>query len=130
MNPVDRVLYEELTHLVDRLATSVPNGSLAQAALGHSEDMAARNYFSHTSADGRSMVDRIDATGYAWSALGENIAAGYPSINAVVDGWIASDGHCANLMNPAFRDMALACVPGTASSTYRTYWTLELGRPR
>jgi hypothetical protein len=32
MNPVDRILYEELTHLVDRLATSVPNGSLAQAA--------------------------------------------------------------------------------------------------
>jgi hypothetical protein len=32
MNPVDRLLYEELTHLVDRLATSVPNGSLAQAA--------------------------------------------------------------------------------------------------
>jgi uncharacterized protein YkwD len=106
------------------------NGSLAEAALGHSEDMAARNYFSHTSADGRSMVDRIDAAGYAWSALGENIAAGYPSINAVVDGWIASDGHCANLMNPAFRDMALVCVPGTPTSTYRTYWTLELGKAR
>jgi len=35
MNPVDRVLYEELTHLIDRLATSVPDGSLSQAAIGN-----------------------------------------------------------------------------------------------
>ena len=103
---------------------------LAQAAAGHSQDMAARNYFSHTSADGRTLVDRVNATGYAWSSLGENIAAGYPSVNAVVDGWMASDGHCANLMNPAFRDIGMACVPGTASSTYKTYWTLDLGKPR
>ena len=76
------------------------------------------------------MVDRIDATGYLWSRLGENIAAGYPSVNAVVDGWIASDGHCANLLNPDLRDMGMACVAGTASSSYRTYWTLDLGTPR
>jgi len=92
--------------------------------------MATRNYFSHTSADGRTMVNRIEATGYAWSALGENIAAGYPSVNAVVDGWMASDGHCANLMNPSFRDIGFACVAGTSTSSYRTYWTLDLGKPR
>ncbi len=106
------------------------NSPLTQAAAGHSQDMVARNYFSHTSADGRTLVDRVTATGYSWSSLGENIAAGYPSVNAVVDGWIASDGHCANLMNPAFRDIGLACVPGTSSNTYKTYWTLDLGKPR
>ena len=103
---------------------------LTQAAAGHSLDMASKNYFSHTSADGRTMVNRIDATGYQWSALGENIAAGYPSVNAVVDGWLQSDGHCANLMNPNFRDMGLACAAGAPTSTYRTYWTLDLGKPR
>ena len=91
--------------------------------------MAANNYFSHTSQDGRSFVDRINATGYVWSTIGENIAAGYPSVNAVVDGWMASDGHCANIMNPQFRDVGAACV-ASASSTYRTYWTMESGRPR
>ena len=106
------------------------NDLLTQAAAGHALDMAMKNYFSHTSADGRTLADRINATGYTWSALGENIAAGYPSVNAVVDGWMASDGHCANLMSPNFRDIGFACVAGTSTSAYRTYWTLDLGKPR
>ena len=91
--------------------------------------MAVQNYFSHTSKDGRSMVDRINATGYTWSTVGENIAAGYPTVNAVVDGWMASDGHCANIMNPAFKDVAVACVP-SSTSTYRSYWTMDAAKPR
>lgn len=102
---------------------------LAQAAGAHSQDMAAKNYFSHTSPTGGTMVSRINATGYVWSSIGENIAAGYATVNAVVDGWMASDGHCANLMNPNFKDMALACV-ASSTSTYRSYWTLDLGRQR
>lgn len=105
------------------------NTKLTQAAAGHSLDMASKNYFSHTSRDGRTFVDRINATGYAWSTIGENIAAGYSSVASVVDGWMASDGHCANLMNPNFRDVGMACA-ASSSSTYRTYWTMNLGRPR
>ncbi len=106
------------------------NDALAAAAAAHSADMATLNYFSHTSADGRSAADRVNATGFAWSALGENIAAGQVGIDAVVDAWMGSDGHCANIMNPAFDAIGLACVPGTASSRYATYWTLELARGR
>jgi uncharacterized protein YkwD len=104
------------------------NSRLTSAAYGHSADMAANNYFSHTSLDGRSMVDRINATGYDWSTVGENIAAGYGTMQQVVDGWMASDGHCANLMNPRFTEMGLACARN-ANSTYRIYWTQNLGRP-
>lgn len=106
------------------------NDRLTTAADGHSRDMAAQNYFSHTSADGRTLADRVNATGYAWLSLGENIAAGYPSVNAVMDGWIASPGHCANLMNAGFAEVGVACVPGAAGDTYSTYWTMDLGRPR
>jgi len=106
------------------------NDKLTLAAEGHSQDMAAKNFFSHTSADGRTLADRVNATGYAWSSLGENIAAGYPSINAVMDGWIASPGHCANLMNAGFAEVGVVCVPGNAGDTYSTYWTMDLGRPR
>ena len=49
------------------------------------------------------------------------------AVAEVVAGWMASDGHCANLMNPAFRDIGLACVSGTASNVYRSYWTMVLG---
>lgn len=106
------------------------NVKLVEAADSHSLDMAAGNYFSHTSADGRTLSHRVDATGVAWSSLGENIAAGQPSVDAVMDAWAASPGHCANLMNAGFTDVGLACVPGTATSSYRTYWTMDLARVR
>jgi uncharacterized protein YkwD len=104
------------------------NARLATAAYAHSRDMADNNYFSHDSLDGRKMADRINATGYTWSMIGENIAAGHDSVQRVVDGWMASDGHCANLMNPSFTEVALACARNDAS-TYRLYWTQEFGRP-
>ena len=106
------------------------NALLTQAGEGHSRDMATLNYFSHTSADGRDLADRVNTTGYLWNTIGENIAAGYATVDSVMDGWTASDGHCANLMNPNFTEVGLACVPGTTSSTYNTYWTMDLGRPR
>ena len=106
------------------------NALLTQAADGHSQDMAAQNYFDHTSRDGRTFSQRIDATGYAWSSAGENIAAGYASVDAVMDGWTASAGHCANLMSPNFTEIGVACVPGTSSTTYSNYWTMDLARPR
>jgi uncharacterized protein YkwD len=104
------------------------NARLGSAAYGHSRDMADNNYFSHDSLDGRSMIDRINATGYTWSTIGENIAAGYNSVQSVVSGWMASEGHCANLMNPRFTELGLACARNDAS-TYRAYWSQEFGRP-
>jgi uncharacterized protein YkwD len=104
------------------------NAKLAAAAYGHSRDMAEHNYFSHTSQDGRTMASRIDAAGYAWSTIGENIAAGYDGVQIVVDGWMASEGHCANLMNPRFTEFGLACARNDASA-FKIYWTQDLGRP-
>jgi uncharacterized protein YkwD len=104
------------------------NAKLDSAAFGHSRDMADHNYFSHDSQDGRTMPNRIDATGYTWSTIGENIAAGYSSVQSVIDGWMASEGHCANLMNPRFTEFGMACARNDAS-TYRLYWTQDFGRP-
>jgi uncharacterized protein YkwD len=103
------------------------NKPLLQAAAGHSNDMATLNYFSHTSLDGRTLKQRVLAVGYSYSTVGENIAAGQSSVQSVVTGWINSPGHCQNLMNPAFRDIAVACVRNDAA-TYRLYWTMDLGR--
>ena len=101
------------------------NTALANAANAHSKDMADNNYFSHTSLDGRTFDQRISAS-LAWHTAGENIAAGQPSVQAVVDGWMDSDGHCANIMNASFKEIGLACSRNT-SSTYKIYWTLDLG---
>lgn len=106
------------------------NGVLTVAAAAHSQDMSAQNYFDHVGLDGRTPGDRITAAGYSWATYGENIAAGYATVQAVVDAWFGSDGHCANLMNGQFRDIGVACVPGTTGSRFGTYWTMELATAR
>ena len=103
---------------------------LTQAAVAHSQDMVTNNFFSHTGSSGSTLSTRVDATGYTWSALGENIAAGYATVNIVMDGWMASDGHCANIMNANFTQIGMACIKGTAADTYPNYWTMDLGRSR
>lgn len=106
------------------------NAALTQAAAAHSDDMVAHNFFSHTGSNGSTLGTRATAAGYVWSSLGENIAAGQSSVAIVVDGWMKSDGHCANLMNPGFREIGAACVAGNANTTYRSYWTQDFGTPR
>ena len=103
------------------------NANLQVAAARHSTDMARNNFFSHTGSDGSDLGDRATAAGYNWRGIGENIAAGQSSVTTVMNGWLASEGHCNNIMEASFNDVALACVsqPGTA---YGKYWTMELGR--
>ena len=106
------------------------NENLALAADGHSRDMVSANFFAHTGSAGSTLTSRVNATSYAWAGLAENLAAGTLGIQATVDVWMASPGHCVNLMGAAYLDLGLACVPGNANTAYRTYWTMTLGRPR
>ncbi len=100
-----------------------PNAQLRQAAQGHANDMSANNYFSHTSLDGSSFGDRINATGYSYCWGGENIAMGYPDTTSVFNGWMGSSGH---------RDNMLASQPtqfGLGHAPSGNYWVLVLARP-
>jgi len=91
------------------------------AARLHSQDMVDRAFFDHTNPDGESPWDRIEKTGYgAYQNAGENIAAGSPTAAGVVDQWMNSDGHCANIMNPAFNQIGVGYYPG---GQYGHVWT-------
>lgn len=103
------------------------NADLFSAAARHSADMAQRNYFDHVTPEGMDAPQRMEAAGYSWSAAGENIAAGQPSVQRVMADWLQSDGHCRNILNPSFTEVAVACVRATDSS-YGQYWTMKLGR--
>ncbi len=105
------------------------NCRLALAAAVHSEDMASMNFFSHTGSDGLSMVERSTAAGYEYRALGENIAAGYTTVEQVMAGWLNSPGHCRNIMSANFTEMGAARRIND-NSDFRTYWTQVFGRPR
>ncbi len=106
------------------------NHELRLAARRHSWDMGEAGYFDHDSPGGPcgdDFVERIETAGYTgWMAAGENIAAAQTSAQQVVSGWMSSDGHCANIMEPSFTEIGIgyAHVPG---SYYSTYWTQDFG---
>jgi uncharacterized protein YkwD len=97
---------------------------LVRAARLHSQDMLARNYFSHDSPDGADPSDRARREGYP-SGVGENIAAGYPTPQAVVAAWMDSPGHRANILDCRYRSTGVGFAQG--STGYRTYWTQDFG---
>jgi uncharacterized protein YkwD len=90
------------------------------AAQGHSDDMAARNYFSHDTPDGEGFDDRVKAAGYPRPG-GENIAKGQRSAEQVMTDWLASPGHRANILNCAFT------VIGVGVNDTAWTWTQDFG---
>ncbi|HEU4741020.1 MAG TPA: CAP domain-containing protein [Meiothermus sp.] len=113
---------------------------LAQAAQAHSDYMAQTGKFGHEGIGDGTPAERVSKAGYAWRTLGENIAWGKPSstldLQAVMQGWLESPGHCSNLMNPAFTQLGMAyrrTAPGnnasSQSSDDRIYWTQVFAAP-
>ncbi|WP_338524486.1 CAP domain-containing protein [Pseudomonas batumici] len=103
------------------------NAVLAGAAEGHTRNMANNNFFDHKDRDGRTPGDRAELAGYNGQLIGENIAAGQDTVRKVVDGWLSSPGHCANLMNPQFRELGAAYAVDPKSDS-GIYWTAMFGR--
>ncbi|MFI9200264.1 sigma-70 family RNA polymerase sigma factor [Streptomyces sp. NPDC053048] len=83
------------------------NSLLDAAAQGHSDDMAARNFFDHTNPDGKGPGERVTAAGYRWSTYGENIAYGQQTASAVMDSWMNSSGHRKNILNCSFKEIGI-----------------------
>jgi uncharacterized protein YkwD len=100
--------------------------NLRVAARVHSTWMSDTGEFSHDSPGGPlgdDMVERIENAGYTpWMLVAENIAWGYPTPEAVIDGWVESDGHCANLMNPDLAEIGIGIADGGG-----LYWTQDFG---
>ncbi|MCW2991657.1 MAG: hypothetical protein JWM73_2251, partial [Solirubrobacterales bacterium] len=111
------------------------NTKLQLAAQRHSEDMLARGYFAHEApapaAFGADPGDRIDAAGYDWQSYGENIAAGYGTPREVMEAWMASEGHCHNILDPGFTELGVGvtALAATIDGELGT-WTQDFGRPR
>lgn len=96
----------------------VHDPKLHAAAERHSADMAARGYFDHTSPDGRDPGDRVQASGFSpIRTWGENIAMGQRTAEQVVQGWLDSPGHRANIMNCSFTHI------GVGHATKGPHWT-------
>ena len=102
------------------------NWELSRVARDKSEDMIAKNYFSHTSPTYGSPFDMMKAYGVSYRTAGENIASGQKSAQAVVTAWMNSEGHRKNILNPSFTEIGV----GYATKSNGTpYWTqMFIGR--
>ncbi|MEV3973134.1 CAP domain-containing protein [Streptomyces sp. NPDC050698] len=98
--------------------------SLTTAAQAHSADMVARAFYAHTAPDGSRPWDRAAAAGSTRRAVGENIACGQRSPAAVVEGWMHSPGHRANILTPGFTHIGVGLACGGRAGMY---WTQLLG---
>ncbi|OQR61589.1 RNA polymerase [Streptomyces maremycinicus] len=99
------------------------DSQLRQAAQGHSDDMAARDFFDHTNPDGADPGQRITAAGYRWSTYGENIAKGQQTASAVMTSWMNSEGHRANILNCSFKNIGVGIHDGSGGP----WWTQAFG---
>lgn len=93
------------------------NTKLCAVAKAKSQDMKDNNYFSHTSPTYGSPFDMIKSFGISYRTAGENIAMGYRTPEEVVDGWMNSEGHRANILNGSFKEIGMGHVANG------NYWT-------
>jgi len=119
------------------------NEKLYKAAYEHNNDLIVSQTYSHdgsgqlsdwtgTDLGKRStFIERVESYSYEWRRLGENLGAGteIDSVEKIVNGWLASDNHCANLMNPYFTELGMSMIKDEAS-IYTYYWTQEFGKGR
>jgi uncharacterized YkwD family protein len=102
------------------------NWELARVARMKSQDMRNRNYFSHQSPTYGSPFDMMKSFGIRYSYAGENIAAGQRTPQEVVNSWMNSPGHRANILNPNYTQIGVGYASG---GRYGTYWTQMFIRP-
>lgn len=114
----------------ERISRRLPglheNDRLDRSAQGWTNIMVRVHDFTH----GAHFASRISAVGFGWSTAGENIAAGFPTPAAVVRAWMASPGHCRNILSPAFLYVGTGVSWATvAGARGRGTWTQDFGLP-
>ena len=122
----ERAMEQEVLKLVNQARAE--NGlnplswadDLADIARAHSADMIERGFFSHTNPDGQSPFDRIKSNGISYRAAAENIAYGQPDAEAVMNSWMNSAGHRANILNENLKEIGIGAVK---DSNGTVYWT-------
>ncbi|MFE9934571.1 CAP domain-containing protein [Streptomyces sp. NPDC005533] len=100
------------------------NAQLMAAALNHSRDMAAHRTMSHTGSDGSDPATRATRVGYRWIAYGENVAFGYTTPQKVMNAWMHSPRHRANILDCSFKEI------GVGLAQPNNYWTQTFGTSR
>lgn len=119
---IERVNFERIQRGV---APVTYDARIAQAAAGHAAYQAAIQTMRHSGSGGSNGGTRMQASGYHWTAWGENVAAGQSDCATVMSAWMASSTHRANILNANFVHIGVGMALG-ANGVW--YWTMDLGR--
>jgi hypothetical protein len=103
--------------------------SLSQAAFLKAKDMFAYNYWAHTSPSGVTPWKWLADAGYNYDVAGENLAKNYPTAEATVDAWMASESHRANILSSKYQDIGIAIVDGLLDGRDTTLIVAYYGTP-
>jgi uncharacterized protein YkwD len=104
------------------------NSALTKAADLYATDMVVHHYFDHNSQDGRSPFDRMKTAGFKGGSMAENIAVGYKSAAAVVEGWMNSEGHRKNILNCDYTMIGIGYDAGQVKSEWGPgSWVQDFG---
>jgi len=106
------------------------NPRLDRAAQSHADDMLARSFYGHNDPEGRGPFQRALASGYRPLSVGENIARGEFSLPEVMDGWMKSEPHRRDLLDPVFVDVGFGFARGKNANGYQVLWVQLFGREK
>ncbi|OGY89837.1 MAG: hypothetical protein A2927_01190 [Candidatus Komeilibacteria bacterium RIFCSPLOWO2_01_FULL_45_10] len=112
------VTAEELINLTNQsradfnLAPLYQNFQLTQAAKNKANDLIKKNYFSHNSPDGKTFSQWVKEVDYQYAIVGENLAMGFSSSEAVVKAWLKSAQHRQNILNPRYNQIGIYVKKG------------------
>jgi uncharacterized protein YkwD len=101
--------------------------ALAESSRRYALELARLDRLNHVSASGATLRTRLHAAGYALRVSAENLAGGPETLDEALAQWLASPGHCENLMAADFQEFGLACVAGPGR--LQRYWVLQLAAP-
>ncbi len=96
------------------------NLKLNRSANSYAHKMSTMGFFSHSDENGHNVVERVEAVGYKWKAVGENLGIGQSDVKEALKDWIESESHCKMLMDPKFEEIGLG--------RYQKIWVLHLGQ--
>jgi len=107
----------------------VENASLARAAQNKANDMATKGYFSHVGPDGKEPWVWISEAGYQYRFAGENLAVRFDESSDVVNAWMASPSHRANIVKPVYTEIGIGVAQGIYEGVPATFVVQYFGTP-
>jgi hypothetical protein len=123
------ITYTNSERVQNKVGTLTENAQLDAAAQAKANDMATKDYFAHQSPDGKQPWDFIAAAGYDYQYAGENLAVRFVDSQDVVNAWMASPTHRANIVKPVYRDIGIGIAQGIYKGSSATYVVQYFGTP-